>query len=493
MLPTMINDKYTIEKPLGKGGLGSVYVVYDHHIQSRWAMKVMQKSKDCRYVVKQEIEMLKQLQHAKLPRVIDVLEDDENYMIVMDYMQGIDLKQYLLCNGKASTKTVINWGLQLCDVLSYLHQHDPMILYLDLKPENIMVQKQELVLVDFGAARFYEQSDEIRYGSVGFAAPEQFDETQTLNQQADIYALGATLLYAWTLDVTTFPACKKKLDRNVKKIIQRCMMKNPQDRYETIQDVQNEFKALVEPKKRHIFLIIVCILLLGYGFLLPRYEARTFLKLQDVPTKWDRLEQDIQQHPTSMSAYQRLFDDYLQDDVFSQEEELHFVSHVEPFVQRNRENMELCYKIACLYQYYEVEMDASKTEKVCQYFRIAMQSNNTAIKQEATAYVKLLTKSKHEQEYFALMQEASKTKLSKDAAFRLYHNLLSLLMTHLPSLIDAKISQKDLVAYVDRMKTLIDESDCYKNQKDRLYQLIEDCYQMLAFKNHKGGNNYETN
>lgn len=483
MLPRMMNDKYTIEKAIGKGGMGSVYIVYDHHIQSRWAMKVISKKADHGSVAIREVEALKRLQHPKLPRVVDVLEDDENYMIIMDYIQGINLKQYLLCNGKASTKTLIDWGLQLCEVFIYLHQQEPKIYYLDLKPENIIIRQQELVLIDFGCASVDQQNEKVRYGSIGFAAPEQFDESEKLDERTDVYALGATLLHAWTLQVKEFPHCKKRLDREVNKILKTCMQKNKKDRYQTIQEVKKDLEKLIQPKKSYtVYMIVIVFLFFTVSFFINFNESkRTYLKLQDCITKWECIEQDIQDDPTSLTNYQRLFDDYRKDNCFSQEEEFHFVTHIEPMLDLKKPNAQLCYEIACLYQYYDVDMDINKQQKVRNYFKIATQSKNPTIRNEAICYVNLLSVHKNYKEYFRYMQQALKTKMHNEAQFHLYHYLLSQLITYLPSFYQDHVPKDDIHAFMKAMEGFITQSNCDKQQKDDLLKQISDLNKMNEY------------
>jgi serine/threonine protein kinase len=133
-----------------------------------------------------------------LPRIYDHFEEQQRWYLVLDYIDGQTLEQTLANSpqGKLSVETVIEYALQLCSVLEYLHTQTPPIIFRDLKPANIMTTPaHHLYLIDFGIARFFkpgQAKDTVALGSVGYAPPEQFGRSQT-TPQADIYGLGATL------------------------------------------------------------------------------------------------------------------------------------------------------------------------------------------------------------------------------------------------------------------------------------------------------------
>jgi len=108
------------------------------------------------YLIKKfesEAKLLSQLHHINLPRVIDYFIAEERYYLVMDFIDGADLHAIIKKQGKPGLpqKTVLKWALQVCEVLKYLHNYDPPIIYRDLKPSNIMLRKSDnrIVLIDF--------------------------------------------------------------------------------------------------------------------------------------------------------------------------------------------------------------------------------------------------------------------------------------------------------------------------------------------------------
>jgi len=145
-----------------------------------------------------EIDLLSQLSHPNLPRLYENIRKHEQWYLVLDFIEGETLEDY---QNKAQNKRlplseVFTIGLQLCDVLEYLHTHQPPIVFRDLKPANIIRSPEgKIYVIDFGIARFFkpgQSKDTIPLGSAGYAAPEQYGRVQTM-PSADLYSLGAIL------------------------------------------------------------------------------------------------------------------------------------------------------------------------------------------------------------------------------------------------------------------------------------------------------------
>jgi serine/threonine protein kinase len=205
---SILHGRYRILGQLGQGGFGAVYQVADTQFDDRLlAVKEMSQAgldpgqvAEAVLAFKREAHMLASLTHPNLPRIYDQFSDGGRWYLVMDFLEGETLEEYL--NGKLSAQQeipveeVIDIGFQVCDVLSYLHTRQPPIIFRDLKPANIMrTPRGHLYLIDFGIARHFkpgQAKDTTALGSQGYAAPEQYGKKQT-TERADIYALGATL------------------------------------------------------------------------------------------------------------------------------------------------------------------------------------------------------------------------------------------------------------------------------------------------------------
>lgn len=197
----IIACRYKIVDLLGAGGTSAVYLAENIILNNLWAIKVLSKRSNWLAFEMEEIEILKELSHPMLPRIADLTEDTDNYYIVMDYISGSNLLSIIENQGNVPEKTLIKWTGELLDVLLYLHDRTPPIIYRDLKPANLIVDDSgRLRLVDFGTARYHidEASDDTVYiGTQGYAAPEQYGVGQS-DERTDLFNLGMTIIHLAT-------------------------------------------------------------------------------------------------------------------------------------------------------------------------------------------------------------------------------------------------------------------------------------------------------
>jgi len=207
-------------RTLGVGGMGAVYLAQDVRLANKLvAVKEMipdpsaspAEQAQAQWQFQQEASMLASLDHLNLPRVSDYFSEMGKHYLVMDYVDGETLED--IANrtpGFFPESQVLNWATQLCDVLTYLHSRQPPVIFRDLKPGNIMVDRGGTVkLIDFGIARFFDprkQTDTLRMGTMGYAPPEQYAGKGQTDVRSDIYSLGATLHHLLTRrDPTQYP------------------------------------------------------------------------------------------------------------------------------------------------------------------------------------------------------------------------------------------------------------------------------------------------
>jgi tetratricopeptide (TPR) repeat protein len=202
---TLLNGRYQLETRIGQGGMGAVYKAIDTRFNNRTiAIKEMSNAglseasvKEAEAAFERESHLLADLMHPNLPRIYDHFTENDRSYLVMDFIEGETLEDYLQrANGKlVPLEQVLTWGEELCDVLSYLHTHQPPIIFRDLKPSNVMISNGHIFLIDFGIARIFkpgQSHDTVALGSPGFAAPEQYGKAQS-TPRSDIYSLGALL------------------------------------------------------------------------------------------------------------------------------------------------------------------------------------------------------------------------------------------------------------------------------------------------------------
>lgn len=247
---TLVDGKYKILNKVGQGGMSVVYLAMNEKANKQWAVKEVRKDgiKDFE-VVKQglvaETDILKKLNHPHLPSIIDVIDTDDSFIIIMDYIQGNSLNKALDEYGAQPQEYVIDWAKQLCDVLGYLHTRTPAIIYRDMKPANIMLKPDgNVTLIDFGTAREFKEknlADTTCLGTVGYAAPEQFGGMGQTDARTDIYCLGATLYHLVTgmnpceppYEIKPIREINPSLSGGLERIILKCTQRDPNDRYQS--------------------------------------------------------------------------------------------------------------------------------------------------------------------------------------------------------------------------------------------------------------------
>jgi serine/threonine protein kinase len=202
----LLKQRYQVLRTIGKGGMGAVYIAQDSQLGNRLvAVKEMSQSQLSAEEIQGAVEafkgeayMLAELQHPNLPSIHDYFEEAGRWYLVMSFIQGETLERYIshAQNHRLPFEEVLQIGWTLCDVLHYLHTHQPPIIFRDLKPSNIMrTPNGHIYLIDFGIARHFkpgQAKDTSYYGSMGYSPPEQYGRAQT-TERSDIYSLGVTL------------------------------------------------------------------------------------------------------------------------------------------------------------------------------------------------------------------------------------------------------------------------------------------------------------
>lgn len=407
---SLVDGKYKILSKIGQGGMSNVYMAINEKANKTWAIKEMRKSGIVDFEsVKQglvtETNILKSLKHPNLPSIVDVLEDEESFLIVMDYIEGNSLRQILQEHGTIPQKYVVSWAKILCDVLLYLHGQDSPIIYRDMKPGNIMLKPDgSLMLIDFGTAREFKvknRGDTVCLGTVGYAAPEQFGGMGQTDARTDIYGLGATMYHLLTGNNPGKPPYEMKrvrqmnpsLSGGLEKIIEKCTQKNPKDRYQSaaelmyaLEHYEEQDSAYRNGQKKHLLCFLLSVVFMATSFLggcictfyADRESNVLYQKLLDEAAKAIAYEKkleffdacmDIPGKSGEVSAYLGLIQAYKENDMaFTNAESSELMKYIQKNkreLQKNVDNyVQICFEVGKLYWYYFVEDDGSVNQAV---------------------------------------------------------------------------------------------------------------------------------
>lgn len=394
---SLVDGKYKILNKIGQGGMSVVYMAINEKANKTWAVKEVRKDGVLDFeAVKQglvaETDILKKLSHPNLPSIIDVIDRDDSFIIIMDYVQGNSLNKALEESGAQPQEDVIEWAKQLCDVLGYLHSRTPPIIYRDMKPSNIMLKPDgNIALIDFGTAREFKEknlADTTCLGTVGYAAPEQFGGMGQTDARTDIYCLGATLYHLVTgrnpseppYEIKPIREVNPALSGGLEKIIKKCTQRDPNDRYQLAAELMYDLEHYEEIDETHrrrqkrklrafLATAILTVVMAVAGVALGAGASSTAdiaydNTLQDArdTSNYDAKEElykeciAIPGQAGRKDAYLELIEAYAADHVFTVEE----ANEIERLISNNREALqedresyaEICFETGRLYWFW---------------------------------------------------------------------------------------------------------------------------------------------
>ncbi len=206
---TVLQRRYQIDRVLGQGGMGNVYLATHVRLRKPVAVKQLMRITDNLHRQQQfeqqfeaEAQLLASLEHPNLASVTDYFVEGGHHYLIMEYIEGRTLSQIVeLAPKNISERRVLAWAQELCDVLQYCHSQTPPVIVRDLKPDNIMLSTvdRRLRLIGFGIAKQAAPGKGTSpivkgVGSPEYAPLEQYGNSNT-DQRSDLYALGGTLLF----------------------------------------------------------------------------------------------------------------------------------------------------------------------------------------------------------------------------------------------------------------------------------------------------------
>jgi len=269
---SVIGGRYLLKKKIGQGGRGSVYLCHDNKLHKNWAAKELLEPADAERSM--ELELLKSISCTAFPRIVDIVKEEGIFYLIMDFIEGVSLKdkmkQQLLTEAD-----VLPWAIDIAKGILHLHKMTPAILYMDCKPDNIMLTwGGEIRLVDLGSAYVCWKDKKQRISGTKYFAPrEQRDcENRVPDVRSDIYAFGMTLYYLLTGGKKEWRINGRLYIRDVNPhvswgmshIIEKCTMDIPEHRFQSMEDVIYQLHHIHEvgrwKKGKELFVRIISLI-----------------------------------------------------------------------------------------------------------------------------------------------------------------------------------------------------------------------------------------
>lgn len=423
----VIGKRYQLLTEIGTGGMSTVYLALDTVLNKQWAAKEIKDVSDPeqRELIVQSIvteaNMIKSFDHPAIPRIVDLVDESGTLYVIMDYVEGRSLSAVLATDGPQPEDEVVNWGLQLCDALEYLHRRTPPVIYRDMKPSNVMLKPNGLVqIIDFGIAREYRDDggsvtaamgDTVQLGTRGYAPPEQYGGGGQTDARTDVYALGATMYTMLTGKNPAEPPYQilplRQVDASLSPALERVIAKatqpDPVDRYQDCAELAYALSHYREEDagqraelervwKRFVGLVAASVVslavgaggLIGYNVALNSdfgywmQIARQTSSEEEARSAYVKAAEIM---PGSTEPYEGLAGVYRSDQVFSIDEEQRLRAVILPSLGELRANEDyarMAFDIGKLYWYNYAAGDAATKGTRSERIRAAAQWMNDA-------------------------------------------------------------------------------------------------------------------
>lgn len=225
-----LSEKYDVISPLGCGQNSTVYLIRHKSLDRVLAVKVIPKNLASYQSVLSEARLLRSIDHPGIPMIYDIEEDNQFYFLMEEFVEGESLDQYLLHHSFISKSFYLKSIRELCQIYQYLHSLPQPLLYQDLKPEHIIVGKDQIKLIDFGGL-YPLTAAEVEYpifGNADFSAPEVLNSS-AISTQSDVYCIGKMMEY-----LASYLPTKSE---EIQHIFHKATNPSMKDRYETVADL----------------------------------------------------------------------------------------------------------------------------------------------------------------------------------------------------------------------------------------------------------------
>lgn len=423
----VLNGRYEILKCIHSKGMANVYLVRDTHLGKQWCLKEIRKSQAGRKNIEfislmQEANILRSLNNEKIPRITTIENDGDSLFVVMDFLDGVTLKDFVQEKGRIPEDMAVKWMIQIVQAVGYLHSersNKKPIFYRDMKPDNLMIRSNGVInIFDFGISvrlEYPNQLPEYTLGTPGYVAPEQQKKNLPMDLRSDIYSMGRTFYFMLTgIDPRGFIGEKLKpisdwspdVSPVLISIVNKCMADNPNDRYQTCEELQyalenykfsdEKHRSSAKRKVKVVISLAVVGFVMGICSIIPFgingvQSKDAYDKALIVAQQSGRLEdydKVLTMNPLNISPYECYIDAVKEDGIFTLDEEKGLLNHINPNLldlKKDKDYGKIAFDIGKLYWFYYPSEDG-KTLSI-KWFEDAISSDFN--KEEATVYYNL--------------------------------------------------------------------------------------------------------
>lgn len=388
----ILNGRYEILKVIHSSGMSNVYLVSDSNLNKQWCLKEIRKSEAGRDQVEyfsllQEANIMKSLNHTSIPRITTIEQDGDSIFIIMDYVDGMSVKSWLMRRGKISQDVVVSWMKQITQVVMYLHNRKQPIFYRDMKPDNVMIQGDgNIKLLDFGISVVIKEPGQViekALGTDGYAAPEQRRRGNVCDLRSDIYAMGKTMYYMLTgINPSQIPKdtplrSVREVDSSIsiglEQIVNKCIQENPDDRYQSCEELlyalQNyktldtKYRNSIRRKCTTVLILFLSSIFILITSLIPlnlynNQQEKEYARLTTVAEqsgKAEDYEAVLDVNALTIKPYLGYIDAIKVDGVFTKEEEADLLGYINPNLEELKLQQDygaLAFSMGKLYWFY---------------------------------------------------------------------------------------------------------------------------------------------
>lgn len=427
---TILNGKYEVLKCIHSKGMANVYIVQDVNLCKQWCLKEIRKSqsgrKNIEYIsLLQEANILRTLNNERIPRITEIADEGDSLFVVMDFLDGVTLKDFVTEKGRIPEDMAVRWMIQIVQTMGYLHSeksNKKPIFYRDMKPENLMIRSNGVInIFDFGISIRVESKDQLpdyTLGTPGYAAPEQKKKNLPVDLRSDIYTMGLTFYFMLTgVDPKGFVGGRLKpisdwspdVSPALIGVVEKCIKEDPNDRYQNCEELQyalenyNIFNEKHISSSRRKVNAVVSLFVVGalvslssvIPFVIGNSQSKEeYDKALVIAQQSGRIEdynKVLSLDPLNLAPYEGYLDLLKEDGVFSYEEESSLLNYLNPnlaVLKKDPEYGRVAFEVGKLYWFYYEGSDANSGNTLSiKWFEDAIDADFN--KDEASVYYNL--------------------------------------------------------------------------------------------------------